>query len=121
MDTLEKIRRDCGSPDWDSYDAMPVEECTIAHAQKFLDALPEKLRRVDIFPLSDGHIDFEWCKASTEVITAEIDRDGHVVVCPLFEEHPHVHTEFDFTGEIPANVLEMIRAVVSAPKENPIG
>ena len=117
MATLEEIRRDCGSPGWDSYDAVPVEESTVGHAQEFLDALPEDLRRVDIVPLSDGNIDFEWCKASSEVVIAEIDRDGHVIVCPLLGGYSRVHIDFGLTGSIPAEVLELIRKHIHNPVE----
>ena len=119
---MEEIRRDCCKPDWDGYDAVPVEESTVDHAQKFLDALPAELRDVDITPLEEyGSIEFEWYRSPRNRILIEIDAAGHVAVCPYVPDFSHEPIEFEFTGEIPANVIEMIRAVVSTPKETPIG
>ena len=122
MSRLEIIRQLCCYPGWDGPDAVPVKENTILYAEKFLDALPAELRDADIIPLEvDGNIEFEWYRSPKNLISLEIDAAGHVAVCPFMPGYPHIPIEFDFTGEIPANVIEMIRAVVSTPKENPIG
>jgi hypothetical protein len=98
-----------------------VKENTILYAEKFLDALPAELRGADIIPLEvDGNLEFEWYRSPRNLISIEIDAAGHVAVCPFMPGYPHIPIEFEFTGEIPANVIEMIRAVVCAPKETPL-
>ena len=60
---LQALYEECQYPNWDGYNAFPVQRITLCHAQTFISLLPAHLLPTSCGADPDGAINLEWYKS----------------------------------------------------------
>ena len=107
---LYELIKDCGEPDWDGYDAAPVNRDSIFAARKFLLSLPlgSELPSVGILP--SGNVTLEWHHSRRRSLTVSFSPDGDLHYAALVGAGRQSGTE-PFYGDVPATILSLLERV----------
>lgn len=112
-DELGEVWEDCRDPNWDCYDAVPVEQDTLRNAYIFIEALPLGTPLPSIGAEPDGHITLEWYRNPRWTLSVSVSPEGTLYYSALLgAEDPR--GSCPFFGEIPESILYWIRRVCSA-------
>ena len=109
---LRGVADECSSVGWDGYGAAPVEQKTVWQAERFLDALPLGMVAPSVGAEPDGQITFEWYQSPRRILSVSISPEGDLHYAALLGYRKSYGTE-PFFGEIPSDVLNLVRRVVS--------
>lgn len=109
---LRGVADECSSNGWDGYEAAPVEQETIRQANHFLDALPLGMAVPSVGVEPDGQITFEWYQSPRRILSVSVSPEGDLHYAALLGYRKSYGTE-PFFGEIPSDVLNLVRRVVS--------
>lgn len=109
---LRGVADECGSIGWDGYGAAPIEQETIRQAERFLNALPLGMIAPSVGAEPDGHITFEWYQSPRRILSVSVSPEGDLHYAALFGHSKTYGTE-PFFGEIPSDILKLVRRVVS--------
>jgi len=107
---LAAIAAECAAPNWDGYGAIPVIPVTIAHAHRFLDALPADVPAPQVGAEPDGHVTLEWHRAARRTLSVSISPEGELHYAALLGSAKAFGTE-EFSGEVPQIILDLIHRV----------
>lgn len=58
--SLLEIRKECDSPNWDGYNAEPINKAALQEAGHLIDSLPYTTVLPDVIPTPSGGVAFEW-------------------------------------------------------------
>ena len=112
-DQLAEISQACRIAGWDSEGARAVEQVTLQHAYRFLEALPPGYPLPDITAEPDGHLELEWYRGTRQVLSVSINPAGMLYWAALIgTEDPRGSCPFN--GEIPDTIRYWIRRVSAA-------
>lgn len=98
---------ECSEPNWDGFNALPVNFDSFALAEQFLIALPLGIQRPSAGAEPDGQMTLEWYSGIRRSISISFDPDGKLHYAALMGASKAFGTEA-FAGEIPETILELI-------------
>ena len=107
---LPAVWEECNMPNWDGYDALPVEESTFRNACRFLEFLPFGLPKPSVGAEPDGHITFEWYQSVRRLLSVSISPDAKLHYAALLGLKRAYGTEV-YYQEVPEVILNLIRQV----------
>ncbi len=70
-------------PDWNGYGAVPFSRDYIKKAERLLSAIPVK---TEVFPISDGRVQFEFDKEDGAYLEFEVNDDGSIHVFQILSD-----------------------------------
>ena len=112
-DELWTVWEECRVPNWDGYDAMPVEQETYRNAYLFLESLPPGFPAPTIGAEPDGALTLEWRRSARRILSVSIHPDGDLHYAALFGPNRVCGTEA-FFGDAPKPILDLVRKVYAA-------
>ena len=107
---LGSVWAECRVPNWDGFNAMPVEQDTLRNAYRFLEAYPFGFPLPTVGAEPDGHITFEWHRSQRQVLSVSVSLDDELHFAALLGVRRRAGTE-PFFGEIPEAILDLIRKI----------
>lgn len=107
---LYTILQACKAPNWDGYNALPVQGKTFQNAYIFIEALPLGYPLPSIGAEPDGHITLEWYHQPRWTLSVSISPEGILYYAALFG-NSDVRGSDPFFGEIPKSILALIQRV----------
>ena len=113
FEELFVVARECRAANWDGYGAEAVQEETYWQAYQFLGALPLGIPAPTAGAEADGHLTLEWYQNPGRVLSVSISPNGMIYYAALIGSSKRSGTE-PFLGEVPEDVLHIIRRVFSA-------
>jgi len=113
IDQLLGIWEECKTPNWDAYDAYPVQQETLNSAYAFIKALPLGFPLPDVSAEPDGHLAFDWFKHPRWTISVSISPESILYYAALLGNSDPRGSE-PFLGEISDRLLNLIKEVALA-------
>lgn len=104
----------CARPDWDGYGAEPVTMDTYRNACRFVEALPAGFPMPSVGVEADGHLTLEWYRNPSRVVSVSISPEGCLHYAALLGASIRKSGTELFLGEVPADLLQLIRRVIVA-------
>jgi len=111
---LDSIFRDCDSPDWDGYHAMPVRVQTYQNSRRFLEALNGSWLPPSGGVDPDGEISFEWYRGPRLRFSVSIGPEATIVYAGMFGTNTVQGTE-TFIDELPVGIGQNLRRLFRLP------
>ncbi|MEK6749542.1 MAG: hypothetical protein AABY83_10095 [Pseudomonadota bacterium] len=111
FDELAEVFANCRQPNWDGYDALPVDIRTFEIAQEFLKKLPLGIRAPSIGAEPDGHITMEWHRSLRKTLSVSISPKGELHFAELFGFDKKFGTKM-FIGAVPEEIVGAIHKVM---------
>jgi len=111
---LAELLDACNQPNWDLYGATPVSQDAFRNAYRFIEALPQGFPMPTVGAESDGDITLEWYSSPEKVISVSISPDGDLNYASLLGTSSRRNGAEPFLGEVPSDLLNLIRRVVQA-------
>lgn len=75
-DRIWELYLRCGEPGWDGGDADPVQADACRGAVRFVDLMPDGLKRPDVVPECDGELALEWESGADRIFSIGFDTEG---------------------------------------------
>lgn len=107
---LADVYLECSEPNWDGYNALPVDPDSFALARAFLLALPLGTKTPSAGAHPDGQISLEWYNGPRRSLTISFDPVGELHYAALAGPSRACGTTA-FDGEVPQIILEQIEQV----------
>jgi hypothetical protein len=107
---LADVFEECRQPNWDGYDALPLDEDSFENAVRFLRALPLGTRLPSIGAEPDGHVTLEWHRAPRRTLSVSVAPGELLHYAALLGPARTCGSE-SFYGEVPKRILDLIRDV----------
>lgn len=109
-DELWDVWQDCKEPNWDGYDAIPVDRGTFQNAYRFVESLPLGYLPSSVGAEPDGHLALEWHRNPRWTLSVSVSPEGTLHYAALLgAEDPR--GSCPFFGDISENLLSLIRRV----------
>lgn len=107
---LARLHEECGTADWDGYDARPVTGETRRQAERFLKALSAGCPPPSLGAIPCGSITFEWYREPYWTLTVSVTNQGQLHYAALLGEERACGTipQFD---EMPPRLVDLINRV----------
>lgn len=112
-DELAEVWEDCKTPNWDGYDALPVEQETFRNAYLFIESLPLGIPLPSLGAEPDGHLALEWYRNPRWTLSVSVGPAGTLYYAALFGSSDIRGSE-PFFGDVPEIILNLIRRVCRA-------
>jgi hypothetical protein len=109
-DELATVYEECRVPDWDGFDAMPVEQDTLRNAYILLESLPLRIPYPSIGAEPDGHLTLEWHRSAHRTLSVSVDAEGDLHYAALIGPNQRYGKEA-FFGETPNVILDLVRLI----------
>lgn len=106
---IRALRKGYSSPGWDGYDALPVEELSMATSLRFARLLPDGIIAPELAPEADGGIVLDWCKGKNMIFSISIKKDL-VVYAGIFGESEKVRGEVRLESDRCPQIIEAMLA-----------
>lgn len=111
---LRELASECSAPDWDGEGAAPVEPSTLAHARRFVDALPMGLPEPEPGVHPDGEIAFSWLGSKGHRLSIAVGPTGRITYA--YRRLPSKMNGTEWLGDrIPETLLEFITTFATRP------
>lgn len=109
--TLRALKQEFDQPNWDEPGAAPVDQSTLAHALRFVDALPIGLPEPDPGVHPDGELSFSWIGVKGHRLSIAIGPTGRITYA--YRRLPSKLNGTEYLGDtIPSALLGYIRTFV---------
>jgi hypothetical protein len=105
---------ECSHRGWDGYGAEPVRQDTFRNAYRFIEALPHGFPMPTVGAEADGHLTLEWYRNPSRVVSVSVSPESDLHYAALLGGTARRNGTEPFLGEVPADLLQIIRRVVSA-------
>lgn len=109
-DELVELWEECKTPDWDGYEAIPIEAITYEYTYSVIEALPLGYLLPSLSVEPDGHIVLEWYRHPRWILSVSVSPEGYLYYAALFGNNKSQGSEA-FLGEIPSTILNLIERV----------
>jgi hypothetical protein len=109
-DELAAVAEQCRTPNWDGFNAFPIEQETLRLACSLLEALPLGVAAPSVGAEPDGHVTLEWHQLPRRTLSMSVDPGGFLHYSGLFGPNRRYGTEVS-CGELPATILSLINEV----------
>ena len=110
LDQLDEVADECGSPNWDGYQAAPVTLDAFKQTYLFLEALPSGMSLPTVGAEPDGHVTLEWYHSPQRTLSVSVSPEGELHYAALIGPNKAYGTEV-FFGEVPQSILQLIGRV----------
>lgn len=110
LNELVDIWKECNTPNWDGYDALPVQAATLRYTYLLLEALPLGYPSPSVGAEPDGHLTLEWYRHPRWILSVSISPTGTLYYAALFG-NSDVRGSEPFFGDIPKPILDLIQRV----------
>lgn len=84
LSSIYSLYQEYSLPDWDGYDAQPIQKSACDEAVQFVKMLPSNIPLPEALPEPTGAVSFEWYKKSGHVFITSLSGDGIVEYAGLF-------------------------------------
>ncbi len=108
--SLLTVYEECRVPDWDGFQALPVQPNTLRNACVLLESLPLGIPSPGIGAEPDGHLTLEWHRSDDRTLSVSVDAEGNLHYAALIGPNQRFGKEV-FFGETPNVILELIRLI----------
>lgn len=108
LDELWEVWNECRHPNWDGYNATPVEQETLRQAYLLIESLPLGFPRPSIGAEPDGHLTLEWHKSPARTLSISVDPDGYLHFAGLFGPNRRYGT-LTFFSTAPDDLIHLVR------------
>lgn len=108
LDELLQIWSDCREPNWDGYDALPVEKRTWEATYLLIDSLPLGFPRPSLGAEPDGQLTLEWRTSARRTLSVSVDPDGYLHYAGLFGLGKRYGT-LPFFNTAPDELIQLVR------------
>lgn len=105
---LWEVWHECREPNWDSYDALPVEQETYQAAYTLIESLPLGFPRPSIGAEPDGHLTLEWYKSPRRTLSVSVDPDGLLHYAGLYGPNKRYGT-LAYFSTAPRELIQLVR------------
>ncbi len=72
LEALDELDRECSTPNWDCYHALPLHQDAVEQTRMFLRVLPNDLPLPEIAPEPDGSISLDWSMSRVCSLTISV-------------------------------------------------
>lgn len=110
FEELIAVWEECKEADWDGHGAMPVTKDAWQRAYCFLRAIPLGIQAPTVGAEPDGQVTLEWHRSPRRTLSVSVNAEGDLHYAALLGPNRAYGTEA-FFGDIPANILDLIRRV----------
>ncbi|MFA7070531.1 MAG: hypothetical protein WC144_06785 [Sulfurimonas sp.] len=113
LNILFKIFNKCSKKNWDGYDALPLSVTAYNEAIKVIKLLPpDLLKKVEISPLNDGGIAFEWYHKKHYIFSMAVTGQNEITYSGLYGIGNESYGKENFSGyQFPVKLIELIKSV----------
>jgi hypothetical protein len=111
---LAEQLEECSQSGWDGYGAEPVIEDTYRNAYHFIEALPRGFPMPTVGAEADGHLTLEWYSSPSRVVSVSVSPEGDLHYAALLGGTARRNGTEPFLGDVPTDLLQIIRRVVFA-------
>jgi hypothetical protein len=112
-DELATVWEECRQPNWDGYQALPINQDTLRSAYVFLESLPLGFSAPSIGAEPDGAITLEWHRSERRTLSVSVGSTDELHYAALLGPN-RVYGAEAFFGEVPRSILDLIRKVYTA-------
>jgi hypothetical protein len=105
---LTNFWEECKSPDWDGYDALPVQEKTFLNTYSFIEALPLDYPLPSVGAEPDGHLTLEWYRDPRWTLSVSVSPEGILYYAALFGSSDPRGSEQFLGNNIPRSIHDLI-------------
>lgn len=110
LNELVNVWEECKRPNWDGYDALPVQSAALAYTYLLIEALPLGFPLPTVGAEPDGHLTLEWYRHSRWILSVSISPQGTLYYAALFG-NSDVRGSEPFFGDIPKSILDLMQRV----------
>ncbi|MEZ4759720.1 MAG: hypothetical protein R2810_08020 [Flavobacteriales bacterium] len=112
--TLRELVGERAEANWDAEGAAPVEASTLAHARRFVDALPMGLPEPDLGVHPDGEISFSWIGSKGHRLSIAVGPTGRITYA--YRKLPSKMNGTEWLGDrIPRALINYIATFATHP------
>jgi hypothetical protein len=104
LENLEEAVQEASAPNWDGYDALPVNELVHYKAEQFLKALPLSIPNPEIGVDPDGEVSFEWYNGTSKIFSVSVSGAGKLTYAGIFGISKVNGVEY-FEDKIPGAII----------------
>lgn len=79
LDELDKLAKDCSSPNWDGYGANPIDVKSVHAVAKFLHAMPCDCPMPSFGADPDGMITMDWHRDKQHTLSVSVAPHGDLI------------------------------------------
>lgn len=112
FNALARIAAEKAMPNWDGYDAEPIDRLSYRKAIEFIKAIPLGLSLPSIGAEPDGQVTLEWYRSPHQLLSVSVDPRGELHYAALLGPET-VYGTVPFFGDIPGSVLSLINRATS--------
>ena len=112
LEELGTVWEECRFPNWDGYDALPVQQETLRNAYLFIESLPLGFPSPSIGAEPDGDLTFEWHHSRRRTLSISVSSAGELHFAALLGPSRRYGTEA-FFGEVPEHMLKLALKVLA--------
>lgn len=112
-DELATVWEECRLPNWDGFQALPIDQNGLRSAYVFLESLPLGFPAPSIGAEPDGAITFEWHRSERRTLSVSVSSTDELHYAALLGPNRVYGTEA-FFGDVPGSILDLIRKVYAA-------
>ena len=99
---------DCQQPNWDGFNALPVEQDAYQAAYRLIESLPLGFPRPSVGAEPDGQITLEWYRSPSRTLSVSVDPDGLLHYAGLFGADKRYGT-LTFFSAAPEELIQLVR------------
>jgi hypothetical protein len=112
ISAIRELAADCAEPNWDGYDALPIDLIAVRNAEEFIRALPDNLPVPDISAEPDGSISLDWIRSRYQILSVSVGASNRLAFAWLDGiERGHSVVYFD-GSTIPHRILSAINPIL---------
>jgi hypothetical protein len=108
FEDLAEVWEECRRPGWDGYNALPVDQATLAAAYTLIETLPIGFPRPSISAEPDGQLTLEWRKAPRRILSISVDPDGYLHYAGVFGTNKRYGT-LTYFSTAPDELIQLVR------------
>lgn len=112
-DELATVWEECRQPNWDGFQAIPIDQDGLRSAYVFLESLPLGFPAPSIGAEPDGAITLEWYHSERRTLSVSVSSADELHYAALLGLNRVYGTEA-FFGDVPGSILDLIRKVYVA-------
>jgi hypothetical protein len=109
--TIDQIAAECAVANWDGYQAAPISQAAVRHAQHLVDELPIDVAEPQIVPEADGDISLSWDTGRDRVFTLSVGATGIISYAGILGHGVQRHGQEPFRRDVAKVLVESIREI----------
>ena len=106
---LSDILQECSSPDWDGYDAKPIDRTSVRYVCQFLGKLPSDISYPELSAEPNGDLTMVWFKRNYHLIIG-IDNTGQIAWGGT-SPRGRIYGDAKFGSDIPEELIDLLHSI----------